>query len=114
MNKNESDLLKKSLRKKVLEITYYPNFNPYGTVLQSRHILPLRIYTKRGRQYLLSYFISGGSLSKKGSGYRLYIINNIRTLQISSLFKNVNIKSLKFSAMEDRTFLTKFLRNDFD
>jgi len=105
--KNIEDAIK---NKNVIEIIYVPNTNPSGTEYGLRRVIPLNLFKKNGKEYLFTYFLSGASLSKKGTGFRLYITNNIRSV-LKTNVKNVNVK---LSKNYNTILFKKILKNDID
>ena len=61
----------------VLKIKYFPNQD--GKVrVGFRTVLPLDLYSYRGKQYLLCWFTEGSSVSGEGAGYRLFFTDRIQ------------------------------------
>jgi hypothetical protein len=82
LKKKEIDLIDYSIvNTKEILIQYIPNTAPYGKIYTLRLILPLRRFTRLGKEYLLAWFSGGGSLSQKGAGFRLYLTMNIRVVR---------------------------------
>ena len=63
----------------VLQIKYFPGKE--GQRVGWRTVLPLDLYMHRGVEYCLCWFIRGSSVEGGGTGFRLYIVENIQDLR---------------------------------
>lgn len=107
MNKKELNILKYAIKNNnELLISYVPNTSPRGLIFRARLILPLRIFSRLGKDYLLAYFSTGGSLSEKGAGFRLYFINNIKSIR--EVEKN---KPINFNKTISKLEIYKLIKN---
>lgn len=67
----------------LLRFEYYPNKT--GEIIKdNRVVMPIKLFSKNGKQYLLANYYNGGSLSQKGYGIRLFFTSNIYNLQVLS------------------------------
>ena len=80
-------------RRQQIEINYIPNTKPFGVVYSLRYIVPIELFSKNGKKYLFAYHMSGGSLSGAGSGFRLYLQDNISNVRLTNV-TNVRKKEL--------------------
>lgn len=93
------------LKGSAIEFEYYYNTNPRGLVTTKRVALPLKLFKNNGKFYLFAYFLSGGSLSGKGAGYRLYLQKNMFETKIVGVGINTETKQ-NFSKIS-KTFIQK-------
>ncbi len=95
-----------------IQIKYYPNKNPKGTARSWRTVYALRLRTIGGVQYCLCYYLQGGSVSGKGIGYRLFIVDRIAEARFFndnvsvdvSVFSNLNYQFKKLYYEENFGF----------
>lgn len=76
----ESDLRKAVNKEIVVSIKYYPNIDGQQRT-GWRNILPLDLFSHKGKQYLFTWFIDGSSVSGD-TGYRLFFLKNVRDLRL--------------------------------